>query len=102
MLLFEPLPLKAPENQMPDDIFRRNQTEILDLKILELKITRFEQMLETLEGLYYPYVMRCAIWHNLHNLKNVKNIHRGVTFSKVAGKSSTPPWVFFMFFKLYK
>ena len=51
MLLFEPLPLKAPENQMTDDIFRRNQTEILDLKILELKITRFEQMLETLEGL---------------------------------------------------
>ena len=51
MLLFEPLPLKAPENQMTDDIFRRNQTEILDLKILELKITRFEQMLGTLEGL---------------------------------------------------
>ena len=51
MLLFEPLPLKAPENQMIDDIFRRNQTEILDLKILELKITRFEQILETLEGL---------------------------------------------------
>ena len=51
MLLFEPLPLKAPENQMIDDIFRRNQTEILDLKILELKITRFEQILETLEEL---------------------------------------------------
>ena len=51
MLLFEPLPLKAPENQMTDDIFRKNQTEILDLKILELKITRFEQTLETLEGL---------------------------------------------------
>ena len=51
--------------------------------------------------------MRCAIWHHLHNLKNMKNSHGRVfllvklqAFSLT--KSNTPPWVFFVFFKLYK
>ena len=37
--------------------------------------------------------------------KPEKKLWRSVTFSKVAGnfnKSNTPPWVFFMLFKLYK
>ena len=52
---------------------------------------------------------RCAIWYNLYNLKNVKNTHGGVLLlAKLQAKgcsftkSSTPPWVFFTFFKLYK
>ena len=54
-------------------------------------------------------VMRCAIWYHLYNLKNAKKTHGGVSllvklqvlacnFTKI----STLPWVFFMFFKLYK
>ena len=55
------------------------------------------------------YGVRCAIWCHLYNLKNVKHIHGGMlilvklqaetcNFTKV----STPLWVFFTFFKLYK
>ena len=54
-------------------------------------------------------VIRCTIGYHLHNLKNVRNIHGGVlilvklqaeacNFTKI----NTPPWVFFMFFKLCK
>ena len=54
-------------------------------------------------------VVRCAIWYNLYNLQIVKNTHKGVlilvmlqaaacNFTKI----NTPPWVFFMIFKLYK
>ena len=60
--------------------------------------------------------MLCAIWYNLHNLKNVKNTHGGVLLlvklvlllGKLQAescnftKSNTPPWAFFMFFKLHK
>ena len=34
--------------------------------------------------------------------KREKHPWRSVTFSKVAVKSNTPPWVFFTFFRLYK
>ena len=34
--------------------------------------------------------------------KHEKHPWRSVTFSKVAGKSNTPPWVFLFFIKLYK
>ena len=34
--------------------------------------------------------------------KHEKHSWRRVFFSKVAGLSNTPPWVFFTFFKLYK
>ena len=44
--------------------------------------------------------MRCAIWYHLYNLKNVKNTHGGVLL--LFTKGSTPPWVFYTFFKLYK
>ena len=55
------------------------------------------------------FAVRCAIWYHLHNLKNVKNTYGGVlslvksqaeacNFTKI----NTPPWVFSMFFKLYK
>ena len=53
--------------------------------------------------------MRCAIWYHLYNLKIVKNTHAGVlTLVKLQAsaynftKINTPPWIFFMFFKLYK
>ena len=54
-------------------------------------------------------MMRCAIWYHLYKLKNVKNTHGGVLLL-VSGwlkacnftESNTPPWVFFMFFKLCK
>ena len=48
--------------------------------------------------------MLCAIWYHLINFKNVKNTHGGVLLlvKLQASKSNTPPWVFFMFFKLYK
>ena len=59
----------------------------------------------------WAFVMRCAIWYHLYNLNKVKNIHGGVlilvkvklqaeacNFTKI----NTPPWVFFLFFKLYK
>ena len=56
------------------------------------------------------YVMLCAIRYYLYNLRNVKHTHGGVLlFVKLQAescnftKSSTPPpWVFFMFFELYK
>ena len=41
----------------------------------------------------------------LRDLKNVKNINGGVLLLvklHAFTKSNTPPWVFFMFFKLYK
>ena len=52
------------------------------------------------ESYYICDAMQCyAILYHLHNLKNVKNTHRGTcNFTK----SSTPPWMFFTFFKLYK
>ena len=49
-----------------------------------------------------------AIWYHLYNLKNVKNTHGKVLIlvklqAKASNftKSNTPPWVFFMFLKLY-
>ena len=55
------------------------------------------------------YVMRCAIWYHLYNFKNLKNIHGEVLlFVKLQARAgnftegNNPPWVFFMFFKLYK
>ena len=55
------------------------------------------------------YVMLSAISYQLYNLKNAKNIHGGVLLlvklqanAYIFTKSSTPPWVFFMSFKLYK
>ena len=47
--------------------------------------------------------MFCIIWHLLCNLKNVKNAHGGVLLlASNISKSSTLPWAFFKFFKLYK
>ena len=62
--------------------------------------------------------MFSAIWYHLYNLKNVKNIHGEVLLlvkmqakkslqllvKKASNftKSKTPPWLVFMFFKLYK
>ena len=47
-----------------------------------------------------------AIWYHFYNLKNVKNTREGVLLLvKLAcnsTKSSTPPWVFFAIFRLYK
>ena len=44
--------------------------------------------------------------YKLYNLKNVKNTNGGmsllVQFQAYFTKSSTPPWVFFTFRKLYK
>ena len=58
---------------------------------------------------HYTYVVRCVIWYHLYNFRNVKNTHGGVLLlAKLQvqacnfTKSNTPPWVFFMFFKLYK
>ena len=48
------------------------------------------------------YVTFCAIWHHLYNLTNVKNIHGGMLLVCNFTKSNTPPWVIFLFFKLYK
>ena len=57
----------------------------------------------------FTYEMLCAVWYHLYNLKNVKSTHRGeLRLAKFQGhtcnftKSSTPPCVFVMFFKLYK
>ena len=44
--------------------------------------------------------MRCPIWYHMYNLKNVKNTHGGVLL--LFTKDSTPPWVFYTFFKLSK
>ena len=47
------------------------------------------------------FVMLCNVMQfcTICNLKNVKNTHRGTcNFTK----SSTPPWMFFPSFKLYK
>ena len=54
-------------------------------------------------------VMCCTIWYHLYIFKNVKKTHRGVLHIvklQVEAcnftKSNTPPWVFFIIFKLYK
>ena len=52
-------------------------------------------------------VMLCAIWYHLYNLEKAKSTHGGVLLLEKFqvcnfDKSSTPPWVFFTFFKLYK
>ena len=56
-----------------------------------------------------PHETLCAIQFHLYNLKNVRNTHGEVLLlvklqSEIcnASKSSTPPWVFFTFFNLYK
>ena len=61
------------------------------------------------DGFFLNYnVMFCAIWYHFYNLKNVENSHGGVLLlvklQKAYNftKSNTPPWMFFMFFKLYK
>ena len=46
-------------------------------------------------------VLNIAIWYQLHNFKNAKNTHEGALLLSII-KSSTLPWVFFTFFKLYK
>ena len=53
-------------------------------------------------------MMRCVIGYHLYNLKNVKSTHGGVLIL-VKLQASTckftkinTPWMFFMFFKLYK
>ena len=58
---------------------------------------------------YFIYEMLCMIRYHLHNLQNVKNTHGGVlTLVKLQFwacnfiNSNTPPWIFFMFFKLHK
>ena len=52
-------------------------------------------------SLILDIVTLCAIWYHLYNLKNMRNIHGGVLLLVIT-KSSTPPWVFFTFLKLYK
>ena len=53
-------------------------------------------------------VMRYAIWYHLYNSKNVKNTMEALLLVKLQAsawnftKSNTPPWVFSMFFTLYK
>ena len=51
--------------------------------------------------------MSSSIWYQLYNIKNVKNTHGRLSLlGKVQtlacnyAKSSTPPWVFFTFFKI--
>ena len=61
----------------------------------------FIQLLNQLKCIHY--VMRCTIWYHLYNLKNVKKKHGGVLLLVCNFSiSSTPPWVFFTFFKLSK
>ena len=46
--------------------------------------------------------MFCAIFQHLYNFKKRgKHLWRSITFS-LQIKSNTPPWMFLMFFKLYK
>ena len=67
----------------------------------KVKIREWFRLYWTCEQAWY--VMRCAIWYRLYNLKNVKNTHgRALLLVKLQAKSNIPPWVFFMFFKLYK
>ena len=55
----------------------------------------------------WSYETFCAIWYHLYNSKIVKNTHGRVLLLVTLQvfnftKSNTPPWVFFMIFKLYK
>ena len=54
-------------------------------------------------------LMLCAIWYHLYNLKNITNTHGGVLLLVKLqvwpwnfAKRSSPLWVLFTFFKLYK
>ena len=47
-------------------------------------------------------VMLCAIWYHLYNLKNVLLLVKLQVEASNFTKSSTPPWMCFTFFKLYK
>ena len=66
--------------------------------ILKVKVSLLEKMYVCVFPILTKriYVMRWAIWYHLHILKSVKNTHGGVLILV------TPPWVFFMFFKLSK
>ena len=46
--------------------------------------------------------MFCAIWYHLYNLKNKKNTRGGVLLLVKLQAFNTPPWVLFLFFKLYR
>ena len=92
--------------------FRRRQRRFL----VDVFLTSYVRLFEVLcpDGYYFEiyfhyYVMLCAISCHMYNLKSVKNIHgQMLLLVKLQAeacnytKSSTPPWLFFTFFKLYK
>ena len=56
-----------------------------------------------------PYEMFCTLWYHLYNLKKVKSTYEVVLLlvkfqaeAWIFAKSNTPPWMFFVFLKLYK
>ena len=103
MILFDDKTMERFENQIT--------LETLDHLIINAKKRQDKSfILSALTKLWKPrIVVRFTIWYHMYNLKNVKNTHRGVlvlvklqaevcNFTKI----NTPPWVFFMVFKLYK
>ena len=71
------------------------------------RLSKTKVSLIAIKTLSIADVMFCAIWYYLYNLKNVKNTHGRVSLLVQLHafivcnftKSSTPPWVFFTFFK---
>ena len=75
-----------------------NVTSLLLLVFKKVTRSPWDNLLLTLA--LFSYVMRCAIWCHLYNLKKVKNTHGGVLL--LFTKGSTPPWVIYTVFNLYK
>ena len=80
----------------------------VNINVSKLSVTDVRKISVNLKYMFTYIVVRCAIWYHLYSLKIVKNTHGGVfllvklqTEACIFTKSNTPPWVFFMFFKLY-
>ena len=63
-----------------------------------------ESKFQVVRHKFSVYNMLCAIWYHLYNLKKREKHSRRIVFlvKLQATESNTPPWVFFMFFKLPK
>ena len=101
---------KGPHFSVKDCQITKFNDIFYTFKFIELsKTVQKKKTVKKRNFLNFLNVMRCAILYHYYNLKNVKKTHGGalllVKLQAEAcnfAKSNTTPWVFFMFFKLYK
>ena len=90
-------------------IFTYFSSPYIFYKFLQGVTRKFKMFVCPLKTYKPIYVILCTIWYHLYNFKNAKSTH-GVVLLLLKlqvsacnfAKSNTLPWVFFMFFKVYK